>query len=218
MRLGMVLGLALITGVVGACERGRRAIWSASEESAQQKNLALRADNQHEPLPNSSPTLSAHGPGNQESQKSSGPSTLAFQGLDEASRQALRQLTFPVLLFPSSYRFQVLATDGQPWVVVRAEGDGVFAVLHGSVLAYDALDAEERAQLPPPSHVVRGQPARLTTNEGIITIAWTEGGVSWSLDLECARPAVDPRCNDNRFILDLAEQLIRVDPRQSKKQ
>jgi hypothetical protein len=53
---------------------------------------------------------------------------------------------------------------------------------------------------------IRGGNGYVTVNEGIRVATWTEDGVAYSLDLECAQ-AGDPRCADDTYLLSLVEEL-----------
>jgi hypothetical protein len=56
---------------------------------------------------------------------------------------------------------------------------------------------------------VRGAPALITQNEGIWSAAWSENGVTYTLDLECASPDAAP-CASDALLLEIAEELVYV--------
>jgi len=56
---------------------------------------------------------------------------------------------------------------------------------------------------------VRGAPALITQNEGIWSATWTELGVTYTLDLECASPR-DAACASDAELLAIAEDLAYV--------
>ena len=59
------------------------------------------------------------------------------------------------------------------------------------------------------THRMRGARGLFTMNEGIVTTTWVEGGASYSVDVECS-VAGDPRCKDERFVLELTDGLAFV--------
>jgi hypothetical protein len=132
--------------------------------------------------------------------------------LDATSHEALARASFPVLLFPARYRSQVITAEGEPWAAVNTTDDGLHLSLHGTSREHPVLSDEEVANLPTPRTLVRGGPAWVTLNEQIRSVAWHEGAIAWSLEVECARPFDDTRCTEEDFVLRLAESLERVDP------
>lgn len=140
------------------------------------------------------------------------PESPAPSTLDAESRVALERASFPVLLFPVRYRSQVITAEGEPWAAVNAADDGLHLSLHGTSRAHPVLSDDEVANLPTPTTLVRGGPAWVTLNEQIRSVAWHEGAIAWSLEVECDRPFDDTRCTEEDFVLRLAEQLERVDP------
>jgi hypothetical protein len=84
---------------------------------------------------------------------------------------------------------------------------------HGVTISLQANRVAHRyAEVPPAlgSDVVRGHDAWITQNEGIWSASWTEHGVSYVLELECARPGDDPRCENDAALRALAEELVFV--------
>ncbi|MBN8614438.1 MAG: hypothetical protein J0L92_27805 [Deltaproteobacteria bacterium] len=147
------------------------------------------------------------------SEEREAPATSSLvTALDDGSREALARAGFPVLLFPARYRSQVITAEGEPWAAVNATDDGLHLSLHGSARAHSVLSEEEVANLPTPRTLVRGGPAWVTLNEQIRSVAWHEGAIAWSLEVECDRPFDDTRCTEEDFVLRLAESLERVDP------
>jgi hypothetical protein len=84
--------------------------------------------------------------------------------------------------------------------------DGVTVSLQANRLA------RRHAALPPAlgRDVVRGRDAWITQNEGIWSATWTEHGVSYVLEVECARPGEDARCASDAYVRALAEELVFV--------
>lgn len=140
------------------------------------------------------------------------PSSEAARRLDAPSREALARAPFPVLLFPARLQSQVITAEGEPWAAVTTTDEGLHLSLHGTDREHPVLRDEEVATLPSPTTFVRGGPAWVTLNEQIRSIAWHEGAVAWSLEVECDRPMDDPRCTEEDFVLRLAETLELVEP------
>jgi hypothetical protein len=91
------------------------------------------------------------------------------------------------------------------WYAVSTRGDGVTVSIHATQTAhrYPHLPVLQGPAL------VRGQAAFVTQNESIWSAAWIEGGVAYSLEVECdALP--DPRCETDTFLLSLAAELTYV--------
>lgn len=55
-----------------------------------------------------------------------------------------------------------------------------------------------------------GKPAWVLQNETIWSVSWEEHGVSYVVDLECARPSEDARCESDAAILAIVEELTFV--------
>lgn len=149
--------------------------------------------------------------------RSNSSAASVLEVLDGESRSALARAPFAVLVFPQPWRSTVMSgAEGERWVAVRAEGDGVRLSLHGTDVAHADLSEEEVARIPTPSTRVRGGPAWLTLNEQIRSVAFHEGPVAWSLEVECDRPFEDPRCTGTEFALALAESLVTVQPNRER--
>jgi hypothetical protein len=127
-------------------------------------------------------------------------------GLDETGRRAVDRSPVPVLL-PAEPAWLATATvmSKQHWYALSSFHDGVSLALRGTRLAhrYPAIAAQRgRSQ-------VRGQPAFVTTDRRIVSVAWQQYGVAYSLDLECAAPD-DRRCVDGSAAIGLADELVFV--------
>ncbi|WP_437671918.1 hypothetical protein [Sorangium sp. So ce131] len=59
------------------------------------------------------------------------------------------------------------------------------------------------------AHIVRGEPAFITANEGIWSASWVESGVSYALDVECASPEA-PACASDALVREIAAELVYV--------
>lgn len=131
----------------------------------------------------------------------------AFDAMTPASREVVRAASVRFLLLPAPYARAAIATSGPRWSALSASDGSLTVSLHGTDLTHDAhlgLDEVARAA---PTETVRGAAARVLENEGIRSVAWTERGVDWSLEVECYQPDTDPRCTQDAFVLDLAAQL-----------
>ena len=134
----------------------------------------------------------------------------AVAALPAASAAALASSPVAMLVLPEPYAAGSVVTSGPHWAALSFQGDGVTVSLHATDVSHDVLTAEELARLPAPEASVRGRPARIAVNELIRSVSWDEGPVSYSLEVECARPAEDRRCTEDRFLLELGAQLVEV--------
>jgi len=131
--------------------------------------------------------------------------------LSERAREAVTRSRLPVLLPKRDgllERAVVMASAQYTAVSIPAEDRQ-----HGVTISLQANRIAHRyAEVPPAlgRDVVRGHDAWITQNEGIWSATWTEHGVSYVLELECARPGDDPRCESDAALRALAEELVFV--------
>ena len=112
----------------------------------------------------------------------------------------------PVLLPPadSPYFGGTLVVRPAFWAYSAADGTTTIS-LQASTKARVHTHLTPKA---PPDRV-RGVPAWITENEGIVSIAWIEGGVAYTLEVECG----DPRkaaCRDDGLARSIAASLVAV--------
>ncbi len=60
-----------------------------------------------------------------------------------------------------------------------------------------------------PEDRVRGVPAWITMNEGIVSIAWIENGIAYTLEVECGDPRKEA-CRDDALARSIAASLVPV--------
>jgi hypothetical protein len=131
--------------------------------------------------------------------------------LSEAAREAVARSRVPVLLPKRDgllARAVVMPSAHYTAVSIPAEDPD-----HGVTVSLQANRIAHRyAEVPPAlgRDVVRGHDAWITQNEGIWSASWTEHGVSYVLELECARPGDDPRCASDATLRALAEELVFI--------
>jgi len=130
----------------------------------------------------------------------------ARAALPVAAQAAVERASVPVLVVSRPEALAVSTVIAKPmWVALSTHFDGVSVSLSATRAAHryrHLSPAVGRAR-------VRGQPAFVTQNTGIWSAAWVEGGVAYALEVECGnRP--DPRCDDERFLLELAAALAYV--------
>lgn len=131
----------------------------------------------------------------------------ARAALPPRAQEALARASLPVLAPPHK---ELLASSSlvakNHWFALSAHGDGFSIALHGSKAA------KVIPHIPPAegdTEVRPGAKGFVTQNEGVWTARWIEGGVAYSLDLECQSPA-HARCADEREVLALARALVHV--------
>lgn len=101
-----------------------------------------------------------------------------------------------------SLRSSMLVTSGPEWVAFSAQVDGATVSLHGVRKVHDRNPALAKTH----TEQVRGVPATAGDHEAIKFVIWSERGIAWSLEVECAL-FTDPRCMDTAYVLELADGL-----------
>ncbi len=101
---------------------------------------------------------------------------------------------------------RALLSSGPVWAAASIPLEGHTLALHASVAH---MDPPENTVLAHRDRV-RGLGATFTENEGIRVVTWSEQGVSYSVDVECADPAHDPRCTGTEYARSIAESLVEV--------
>lgn len=132
----------------------------------------------------------------------------AITQLPAVSRAALDSSPVPMLVPPASYAPRTIVTSGEQWAAFSYHDGELTISLHATGRSHPVIGDEELLEIPPADQSVRGEPARMTVNELIRSVAWEENGVAYALEVECARPEHDPRCTEPEFLFDLAETLV----------
>lgn len=147
------------------------------------------------------------------------------ESLDEDLRSTLgpallrRVATAPApVYFPSAPAWAVSELDsaalhrGEHWFALELHRGDAHLNFSASTLsrlhAQLTGDALAEAQALSQRDVLRGRPALVTRNEGIWSGSWIEGGVAYSLELECG--AQSQACVDDRELRSVAESLAYV--------
>ena len=130
----------------------------------------------------------------------------ALQQLPARSREAVAAARLPVLVVDDARLLAAAVVMSEPrWTAVSSRSDGITVSLHATAVRHRFEHIAPHAG----RSEVRGTPAWVTQNEGIWSAAWTEGGVAYSLELECDT-LPDPRCDDSALLLELATKLVVV--------
>lgn len=129
---------------------------------------------------------------------------VARELLRKGSRIAVDRAPVPVLV-PRALASKATVMAEEHWAAVHIGHDATTITVHATDVAFLA------PELPPaqPTDTVRGAPAWITENEGIRSAAWTEHGIAYTLEIECARPD-DARCADDTLLRSLANDLVVV--------
>lgn len=135
--------------------------------------------------------------------------------LSEDARAAVRSSKLPVLAprrATLAAPAKVVARPNFTALAIRGQGDD-----DGLTVSLSATRVSQRYELAPtdlgaarPHQVRNGKPAWVLQNEGIWSVTWEEHGVSYVLELECATAGADLRCQSEREVLRLAEELAFV--------
>ena len=137
------------------------------------------------------------------------PEKSAWERLDPARRELLRTTSARVLLPPQpTYLAAAFLTADTDWYTASIDGNGITIVIEGRSRSID--HPEIRAAFPP-TPASRAKP-RVGRNELIVESAFLEQDTSYSVEVECAMPATDPRCTEDAFVRGLTTSLIAVTP------
>ena len=123
--------------------------------------------------------------------------------LPATQSEKIEGLGVPVLL-PSNPELISRAeiVTGATWYAASMNHDGMNVVIHGSKQSenLDMNVSEEARELMRNFTVYR-------THE-IVTLTFNMYGVAYSLDIECAAPTTDDRCNKDETVMTMAENLV----------
>ena len=130
----------------------------------------------------------------------------ARAALSAEAREAVDRSPVPVLVVNRAAFLAASKVIAEPnYYALSIQAEGVSVAVQASRIAY------KYDHIPPqkgPARV-RGIPAFTTENEKIRSATWEEYGIAYSIDVECAK-LPDPRCENDRFVLELAESLVYV--------
>ncbi|UJR79542.1 hypothetical protein [Sandaracinus amylolyticus] len=140
----------------------------------------------------------------------------AVATLPAGSREELARSPLPMLVLPAAYAARSTVMAGERWCAISYRDEEIAIALEGSNRGHAQLSPEELQGLPAPRASVRGQPARETINEGIRSLAWMEGDVAYSIEIECSRPSSDTRCTESAFLSELASGLVPAHEERSR--
>jgi hypothetical protein len=120
--------------------------------------------------------------------------------LEPDERETLRRARVPVLLPDNDALIETATfTSKDDWYAAAMEGDGVSVYVSGTRLEFvhPSIDARRFA----------GQGPRITRNELIMTMAFERWGAAYVIEVECARPSEDSRCEQEGFIRELGRSM-----------
>ena len=129
---------------------------------------------------------------------SQSPDTQVLGWMSPAMATQVRTAALPVLVPKDQNVLQRARLIVEPrFYALSSKLEGATLSVHGTAVAHPAPAIPIQ---PKPASTVRGRPAFLSDNEGIKSITWTENGVSYVVDVECAR-ADDQRCKSHEYVL-----------------
>lgn len=132
--------------------------------------------------------------------------------MTDAARAAVQLSPLPVLVPRKAgltERTQLAVKPAFYAASIRGEGEHAGVVLNVSATRiahrYPGMPRAEKTDR------VRGdRPAWVLANEGIWSVTWDEHGVSYVVELECARPYEDTRCANSDYVVAIADDLAFV--------
>ncbi|HZO14406.1 MAG TPA: hypothetical protein VFB62_14135 [Polyangiaceae bacterium] len=130
----------------------------------------------------------------------------ARAALSAEAREAVDRSPVPVMVVNRAPYLAASKVIAEPnYYALSIQAEGVTVAVQASRIAhkYDHIPPQQG-----PARV-RGIPAFTTENEKIWSATWEEFGVGYSIDVECKK-LPDPRCESDRFVLELAESLVYV--------
>jgi hypothetical protein len=104
-----------------------------------------------------------------------------------------------------AWRDSAFLTQGPGWHALSMQGDGLHLSLHALARAVERPDLE--AEL---GHQPLPEGTRVSHSHKIWTVSFTRYNVAYALDVECAAPGQDPRCEDDRAALEVYRGLELV--------
>lgn len=138
--------------------------------------------------------------------EASGFTRIDAAHLPDGEREKLDVIRVPVLVpdDPAVVRTAMI-TEHENWYAAAMEVDGADVYIRGTRNAFEVpgMDIPEAARKSAENYT-------LTRTHQIVTVSWRSFGVSYSLDVECAKPMDDPRCTQDEYALGLAEKLAVI--------
>lgn len=126
--------------------------------------------------------------------------------LPGALQEKLDQVPIPVLMPQGeSWRQSAFLTQGPGWHALSMDGEGLHLSLHALAQAVERPDLKEELGDQP-----LGQGPRTSHSHKIWTVSFTRYNVAYALDVECAQPGKDPRCEDPEAALEIYRGLELV--------
>lgn len=123
---------------------------------------------------------------------------------DQSLQRRLAQAKVPVLAPADRTLIDPVLIVREHFVALSGRDQGAFV----SIQATRRANARH-VEVPPPTQPLRGLHGYVSVNEGVRVASWRENGVAYQVDVEC-KDLGDPICKDDRYLLQLVEQLAYV--------
>jgi len=132
--------------------------------------------------------------------------------LPEEARASIERSTLPVLVPRTGGLTERTQLAVKPaFYAASIRGEGEHAGIHVSVSATKIMHRYPGMPRAEKTERVRGdKPAWVLQNEGIWSVTWEEHGVTYVVELECARPYEDARCASAEHVVKIADELAFV--------
>lgn len=136
------------------------------------------------------------------------------QTLPTSARDAITRVELPVMLPKQALPLAKAHLVGKPnfYALSTRDADdasGISVVVSATrVVNRDEATRREVQDATNGIVSVRGNRALATQNEGIWSVTWIERGVSYLVEVECARPSEDARCASADKAIEIASDLV----------
>lgn len=147
---------------------------------------------------------------------SDAPDDAVRRALPTRAREAISRVELPVMIPARALSLSKAELVGKANFYAMSTRDaddatGISVVVSATrVVHRDEATRREVADATRGIVSIRGNRALATQNEGIWSVTWIERGVSYLVEVECARPSEDSRCASADTAVEIASDLVFV--------
>lgn len=127
-----------------------------------------------------------------------------FDGLSDEQLAKLVGSPVPALVPDRPELWQsATITKGEHWYAASLDGDA-----HSVYVSGTRLETVVPGLALPDERPGLKDDFRITRNELIVSLTFNAFGAAYVLEVECARPSIDPRCTKDEYAVELANALV----------